>query len=169
MLDPIQATPRRTVRTQGGKLPAGATVDSLRKFEAKTIHARLLAEREEERRRHALLGLLRMWPVGVGLLLAAIAPQLRDLVSLFGAWGMWLVFPFVEIASRNAIHSGGISQILPTILLYAQFPLEGLLARMFLRNRVTLSGVGRHLLFYHVIGVLQLLLASGTIWRLATR
>jgi hypothetical protein len=58
---------------------------------------------------------------------------------------------------------------LPLVMLYAQFPIEGLLARIFLRNRVTPTGVVRQMFVVHILGLAQLWMASGALWQLATR
>jgi len=148
----------------------GATPDSLRLLELAAIHDQIRAQQRLEKRKQFLLNLARLWPVAVGAGLACCAPQLRDLVSPYEPWGMWILFPFVAIAKRPEMQFGGeISRMMPQIMLYAQFPLEGLLARIFLRKRVTLPGVARLIFFVHFLAAAELCLVSGVLWQITFR
>ena len=129
-------------------------------YEMQRLHER----REEERRRQFYRGLVRFWPVGVGFILACLAPGLQDLVAPFQPWGMRLVFPFVVLAGRQEIHLGAaLARNLQGAMLYAQFPLEGLLAKILLRDRVTLAGVAVQLLLFHFLAVTEIWLLSGAL------
>jgi hypothetical protein len=116
----------------------------------------------EQRRRRRLGGMLGLWPVGVGLLLAFFAPALGAFLTRHHPWGMWLVFPFALLAHRPELEvSGRIARVLPAMILYAQFPLEGLFARMVLRRHVTLSGVTGQIFYFHFLAAVQLAMVSG--------
>jgi hypothetical protein len=123
----------------------------------------LLDDRHNRERQNRLTqSLITSWPIGVGILLALIAPMLSDIVSVFKPWGMWLVFPFVELCARPELHFGSdFQRMAPQIMLFLQFPLEGLMAKKFLKGRVTLSAVAGQILIYHVLGATQLWL----VWR----
>ena len=148
----------------------GATPDSLRLLELAAIHNQIRTQRKLESSKHFLQNLARLWPVAVGAGLACCAPRLRDLVSPCQPWGTWILFPFVAIARRPEMQFGGeISRIMPQIMLYAQFPLEGLLARIILRKRVSLPGVARLIFFIHFLAAAELCLVSGVLWQITLR
>ncbi len=148
----------------------GATLDSLRLLELAAIHDKIRTQRRLESSKQFLQNLARLWPVAVGAGLACCAPQLRDLVSSCQPWGMWILFPFVAIAKRPEMQFGGeISRMMPQIMLYAQFPLEGLLARIILKKRVTLPGVARLIFFVHFLAAAELCLVSGVLWQITFR
>jgi len=118
-----------------------------------------LLEEKQSQARHSrfLRGLAASWPIGMGILMALCAPMLADVLAVFKPWGMWLVFPFVELMGRPELHLGSeFQQTAPQIMLFLQFPLEGLMAKKFLRGQVTLRGVAGQVLFYHFLGVAQL-------------
>ena len=123
-----------------------------------------------ERRRERLDQLATYWPVGVGLLLAAFAPaMLAYLAAVFPGMEA-AVFPLYALSNSTDLRlSGALAQSLPLILLYAQFPLDGLLARMFLSQRVTLTGVCAQVSCYHFLGTVYVLLVSGAYVPLLTR
>jgi hypothetical protein len=118
--------------------------------------------RSKERHSRLMESLVTSWPIFAGILLAICAPTLNELLSVIKPWGNWLVFPFVELVARPELHLGTqFQQTAPQIMLYLQFPLEGLMAKKFLRGRVTLSAVGTQVMIYHILGAAQLIL----IWR----
>jgi hypothetical protein len=118
--------------------------------------------RAQERHNKRMQSLLQSWPIGVGILLALCAPIMSEVLSAFKPWGMWLVFPFVELMARPELHMGGdFQQMAPQAMLFLQFPLEGLMAKKFLRGRVTVRGVAGQVLLYHFLGAVQLWL----VWR----
>lgn len=106
----------------------------------------------------------RLWPIAAGLLLGMVAPQLHALVVRFEPWGMWIVFPFAVLARRPELHAGGqTGRNLPMLILYVQFPIEGLIARMVLRNRVTVPRVAGQVFYLHYLACLQLLMIGGAV------
>jgi hypothetical protein len=101
--------------------------------------------------------LVNSWPIGIGILMALCAPFMADILESFKPWGMWLIFPFVELMGRPELHMGQeFQQSAPQIMLFLQFPLEGFLAKKFLRGQVTVRGVAGQVLFFHFLGVAQL-------------
>ena len=128
------------------------------KLQLATLHKRIRSERRWER----LEQLATYWPVGLGLLLSAFAPALQGfLVAGFPGIAA-AVFPFHALFNLSDLRlSGVLAQSLPLILLYAQFPLDGLFARMFLSHRVTFSGVCAQVSCFHFLGTVYLFLVSG--------
>ena len=61
----------------------------------------------------------------------------------------------------SRLFQNGLAATLPLLILYAQFPIEGLLARFALRGRVTVARVLGQVLFLHLMGALELWLISG--------
>jgi hypothetical protein len=106
-----------------------------------------------------------MWPVLIGIVLAAIAPKLFDLFNGFNPWIGRLVFPYVLLAARPEFGlNWKIATNFPQLVLLLQFPLEGLLTTINLRRRVSTGLAIGQLIFIHLIGafVLFLLVAAQT-------
>jgi len=102
-------------------------------------------------------GLTSWWPVFVGLALGAAGPQLRTLLEPYAPWGMRAVFPFVEFAGLREIGmSDELTRTLPQLLLFLQFPLEGLLTRGSLGRGCKLSTALGQLFFLHAVAALVL-------------
>ena len=121
------------------------------------LHKRMRSERRWER----LEQLATYWPMGLGLLFAAFAPALHAYLAAILPGVDAAVFPFhtlLELADFRI--GGGLVQSLPLILLYAQFPLDGLFARMFLHQRVTFTGVCAQVSCYHFLGTIYIFLVS---------
>jgi len=96
-------------------------------------------------------------PVAVGVALAAAAPQLRDLLAVYEPWGMRVVFPFVLVAGLHEIGlSDEMTRTLPQLMLYLQFPLEGLLTRLTLRRGVKARAAIGQLIFLHAVSAIVL-------------
>jgi hypothetical protein len=83
---------------------------------------------------------VRWAPVAVGIALGSLAPAIYALSALWDPWGLRIVFPFVQLAG---LHEFGISheltRTLPQVMLYLQFPLEGVLVGSNLRRGMKLS------------------------------
>jgi hypothetical protein len=62
-------------------------------------------------------------PLAVGIALGSLAPAIYALTALWDPWGLRIVFPFVQLQ----------------LMLYLQFPLEGLLVASNLRRGMKLS------------------------------
>ncbi len=117
-----------------------------------------------QRRRQWLRWLGNLWPVAAGLALGLEAPKLYALMVKFEPWGLWLVFPFAVLACRPELHAvGQLVRNLPVVVLYAQFPIEGLIARLALRRRVTVSGVAGQVFYLHYLAGLQLVMIGGAV------
>ncbi len=117
----------------------------------------------EDRWKQRMQQLPSYWPLAAGLILAAVAPQLQTIAAAIGNWSLDLIFPYVVLVNRPEIQAWPIAHILPTIMLYAQFPIEGLLARYILKPRVRLSTVTVQVLLFHYLGIAEILMISGSL------
>lgn len=136
--------------------------DEARQQEAAAGLALLAERRRSELLEKRLRQLLSMWPVGVGIFLSIISPVLLDLAKSWGAWGPTLIFPFVVLADRPELQAGPITHLLPAIMLYAQFPIEGLLARIILRRPVLPISVTIQVLLFHFLGIVEVWMLNGS-------
>jgi hypothetical protein len=125
--------------------------------------ARLHRRLELERKRLSRQYWFRFWPVAVGITVAFVAPQLRETLDLlFKPWGEGLVFPFVVLLERPELHLH--SSSLPNLMLYAEFPLEGLLAKSTISGKVTpLAVLGRVVCLHLLVGTLLLILSGAVV------
>jgi hypothetical protein len=122
---------------------AGATLRSLQEL--------------KNERKPPLQGWVSWIPVAAGVALAFVAPQLRDFVAAYEPWGMRAVFPFVLVAGLHEIGlSDELSRTLPQLMLYLQFPLEGLLTRFTLRRGAAARAAFGQLIFLHTVCVIVL-------------
>jgi hypothetical protein len=117
-----------------------------------------------ERQMRSLRSLASLWPVALGVLLGFYAPLLRDLVANSAPWALTLLFPFSALAGERGLNlSWDTAQSLGQFLLYAQFPLEGLLVRIVLKHRISVFRVFSQVTCMHVFAVLYLGLATGSL------
>jgi len=111
----------------------------------------------EDRQRKRLQNLVNSWPIGVGLVLAVCAPMMSEFLAVIKPWGMWVVFPFVALIARPELSLGAeFNRYAPQIMLFLQFPLEGLMAKKFLKGRVTVGGVAGQVFLYHFLALAQI-------------
>lgn len=135
---------------------------ALRRQELEAGLALLRVRRRAERRDRFWAALPNYWPIALGLFLGAISPGLRVVATFWGHWCMVMVFPFVLLAARPEIQVGGpITSALPAVMLYAQFPIEGWLARFILKRRTKFSSVVVQVLLFHFLGIAELLMLGG--------
>jgi hypothetical protein len=123
-----------------------------------------------QRRKERLRWVIKLWPVAAGVILGLVTPQLHAVMARFEPWGMWVVFPFAVLACRPELHAAEqLVRNFPMIVLYAQFPIEGLIARLALRRHVTVPGVARQVFYLHYLAGLQLVMVGGAVvqalWR----
>jgi hypothetical protein len=116
---------------------------------------------ELKKQRKPPQGWLTWIPVAVGVALGILAPQLRGLVAAHEPWGMRAVFPFVLVAGLHEIGlSDELARTLPQLMLFLQFPLEGLLTRFTLRRGVKARAAVGQLIFLHAVSALVLWLVA---------
>lgn len=116
-----------------------------------------------ERRKRSLKNMAAFWPVPLGVLMGFYAPMLHDLAAEWAPWVAALIFSLSAMTGQDA--SRGTGQAISHALLYAQFPLDGLLAYVLLRRRFSLLSVCGQVACLHVIAMLCLGLASGSLGR----
>jgi hypothetical protein len=76
----------------------------------------------------------------------------------------------VALSIQPEVHMGSMmSSLLPTAMLYLQFPLEGLLAKVAQRGKVTVDGVMLQVLYFHALCVIDLWLLNGGLHNLVGR
>jgi hypothetical protein len=79
-------------------------------------------------------------PLAVGIALGSLAPAIYGLAALWDPWGLRIVFPFVQLVGlREFGISHELARMLPQLMLYLQFPLEGLLVASNLRRGMKLG------------------------------
>ena len=169
----LRRSGKKTVPDAGAQSSRSAALEAIDALYKQEMEANIAALRE--RRRHTRLEKsvahwTEYWPVAVGVVMSFFAPQVRDMLAPLQQWGMWLVFPFVALAQRPEIYMGDkMAVLLPMVMLYAQFPLEGLLAKIMLKGNVTLTGVMGQVAFFHALCIIELWLVSGAFWQVLSR
>ncbi|HUV70318.1 MAG TPA: hypothetical protein VMW15_11695 [Terracidiphilus sp.] len=152
---------------QGIYSTALEAIDALYKRETQ---ANLAALRERHRRKQlkqSIASWIELWPVALGIILSYFTPQLREIVAPFGRWGMWIVFPLEALSERPELYMGyKVAMFLPTLMFYAQYPLEGLLAKTILKGNMTIPRVMVEVAYFHALCVVELWLVSGGLWHL---
>jgi len=100
-----------------------------------------------------------IWPFIGGLILCICASQLWAIVTDLNQWVSWLVFPLVVLAQRPEFGlNWELGGYLPQILLFLQFPAEGLWVTLNLRLRGRLTFAFAPLIFLHLAGAFVIFL-----------
>jgi hypothetical protein len=100
-----------------------------------------------------------VWPFAVGLCLGFLAPEALKLAYSLGYVVVRFFFPFSLLAARPEFGFGpSAAEILSTIALYLQFPLEGALATLNLRRHTPLRPTMIRLALVHLAGAALLIL-----------
>ena len=93
------------------------------------------------------------WPLVAGLILAFLAPSIYNDLLWAPHWVMWIVFPFVVLAGRRDLGlNDQLTTILPQVILYVQFPIEGVLAYLSLTRRSPVGVALAPAIFFHAAG-----------------
>ena len=116
------------------------------------------------------------WPFIAGIALRLLAPQIRSLLAALDPWGMRAVMPFVQFCGLPEIGMDEeLTRSLPQLMLFLQFPLEGLLTVSNLKRGIRLSAAIGQIVFLHfVCGLVLWIVALGSmpqsnIWHAWTR
>lgn len=100
-----------------------------------------------------------IWPFVIGLMLAIFAPRLREFLDDLNPWFSRLVLPFVLLVERPEFGlRWDLGGYLPQIVLFLQFPAEGLWVTLNLRLRGRMSFAFAPLIFLHLVGAFVLFL-----------
>ncbi len=130
-----------------------------RKEAARTGHGPVMSSKHTRRRRYhpPPTGWGVWWPVATGFALACAAPLLRDFAAAYDPWGMRAVFPLALLCGLPETgFSDELKRTLPQAMIFAQFPLEGLLTKLTLSRGVSVSSAVKQLLFIHGVCMLVL-------------
>lgn len=101
------------------------------------------------------------WPLAGGLILALVAPMIQSELMFAPRWLMWLVFPFVMLTGRRDLGlPEALFTTLPIVILYLQFPLEGLLTFFSLSRRAPVAVALAPAFFIHASGFFILIMLS---------
>jgi hypothetical protein len=104
------------------------------------------------------------WPLAGGLILACVSQYIYNELLWAPHWVMWLVFPFVVLTQRRDLGlDEQLTAILPQVILYIQFPLEGVLAYLSLKRRAHAAVALAPAAFLHLAGWFILAMLSMTI------
>jgi hypothetical protein len=152
--------------TQDNYMSALRSVDALYEQEMQANLAALTEQRRKSRRYQSAANWAEYWPFAVGVAISCFVPQLRDFVDAFRPWGMWILFPFASLVNRPEMAlSSSIVADLPLLFMFAQFPFEGLLARIAFRGNVTPLRVLGQVLCLHLFALIELWLVNSPLTR----
>ncbi len=144
-----------------GELSGFQAVDALYERELQANLAALNQQRRKSRRYQSANNWSEYWPFALGIAISCFVPQLRDFVELYRPWGMWILFPFASILTQPQVSfSNQIAGNLPLFFMFAQFPIEGFMARWALRGNVTFLRVFGQVLCLHLFALLELWLVN---------
>jgi hypothetical protein len=161
MLEYAEIAPILKLRQQSDAEMAPISIEDLCEIEMQVGLAKMHNRLEAERRSHAFKNFVGYWPLAMGFLLACIAPALSELLSAFKPWGMGMIFPFVVLCGRPELHlSGPTSGMLQHFVLYAQFPVEALLAKSACKGRVGFFAVIARVAGFNLMGAVLLMLLN---------
>lgn len=162
MLESTQPAADGTGMPAGLLLPFHLAAEFERRQVAALMEARS-RQRRRERRVKFWKRLATFWPVALGLALGVRAPLLHHLADGYASWVAVLLFPLSALAAQHeTLTSPAATQMLCQVMLYAQLPLDGLAAAIFLRRRVTWLNACVQVASLHVFMLVFLGLATGS-------
>lgn len=162
MADFTESAPAPRSLSHRERKRAIASYETQRKREREASLAVLEARRKAEERARVRQQVIELWPLWAGMAVGMFGPVIGFVAQLLGPSFMMLVFPFVVLAERPEIQVGPITHMLPTLMLYTQFPIEGLLAYSVLRHHVRPLGVIWQVSLFHFLGLAELWMLTGT-------
>jgi hypothetical protein len=147
-----------------GSLSSAYIATELERLHLKARIAAVNKQMRRERQARSYRYWATFWPVALGALLGAYAPLLRDLIAGHAPWAATLLFPLSVVAQQREIHlSLTMAQAISQVMLYAQFPLDGLLARKILKHRPNVMSVCGQVACLHTLAVLYIALVTGSL------
>jgi hypothetical protein len=149
------------------KLVLESDLDAFERIEKeRALEIRLTARRmrRKELQERSRRNLKQSWPLAAGILLACLAPLLRDLAGLFAPWGTWILLPAVSLVDcKQLLLSSELRAIARQFALYAQFPIEAVIIKSGLKGRVSLGAVVAQLALAHILAAVFLWLLSRSV------
>jgi len=146
-----------------------ASWEAARRREREAGLAVLRARRKTEELERLRKKLIELWPLWVGMGAGLLGPAIAYVAQAIGSWCMTLVFPFVVLAERPEIQVGPVTHLLPQLMLYIQFPIEGWLAYFVLRHHVKPLSVIWQVMLFHFLGLAELWMLTGNPFELLRR
>jgi len=106
-------------------------------------------------------GMAAWWPVLIGVGIDFIAQPLKLQLDSYGIWVTRAVFPFMQIFGMHELgFSDQLTQSLPQLMLYLQFPLEGAFVGFSLSRGAKLGTAIAQLVFLHLLCLFVMWLMS---------
>ncbi len=100
------------------------------------------------------LGLSDWWPIALGLALGGLSPLIYKFLQANGELAVWAIYPYVALSEIPQLGLSHISALnLPQSMIYAQFPIEGILAWYAMRRGVGILGASVLLFLIHAAGI----------------
>jgi hypothetical protein len=131
------------------------------RHEVRELRQKPKAAKVEVQTQKASFTIASFWPVAVGVLLAGFAPEWHAMAVQAGIWAQRMTFPLSMLATHREIGiDDQMAAILPKAALYAQLPLDGLLAMLTLARGRSLKSVFVQLVLVHAVCAFVLWLIS---------
>ena len=149
--------------SNGSLSPAYVAQELQRQHVAARIEA-VSRERRRQERARVYRYWASFWPIVLGVVLGYYAPALHQWAAGLAPWAATLLFPLSAVVAQRELHlSLATSQALGPMMIYAQMPLDGWLARRLLRPRPDVLSVCGQVTCYHALAVLYLGLITGSL------
>lgn len=109
------------------------------------------------------LGLSDWWPIALGLALGGLSPLIYARVEELGNLALSVIYPFVMLSENTQLGLNYIGSVqLPQLMIYAQFPVEGIIAWFAMRRGVGFLGASVLIFIIHLVGFSVLMLLNYT-------
>lgn len=152
-MDPVPVMPRARQRARALQKTGVRRLAS--------VGSARLAEIAENDAREIPSGFTLWWPTFAGTALAFAAQRIWDLALSWGELGPRFVFPYLLLCGRPEVGIGQeLAKNLSQLMIYLQFPLEGLIVTWGMGRGGSFSKAFAQVLFLHGMGVFMLWLLS---------
>jgi hypothetical protein len=127
------AAPALTV--QGERETDGKILKAARQEAQPVVEAKPHVKTEVKAEKKSGASWVSWLPIAAGIALGSVAPQLFAFAAHWNPWGLRVVFPYVQLCALHEIGmSDELTRTIPQLMLYLQFPLEGLLVASNMRR-----------------------------------